>query len=300
MKKKPSLFAYRCQYLAARIFACLLCLLPLSLAVMVGKTIALLVHALDRRHRQVCIDAMQKCLQLDAEAAAALTRKTYLHFGIFLAEFPRLPRFNRDNLDQYVDWGGHDKTYEKLLADGKGVIFLSGHLGNWEASGSAMGVRGYTVGAVARPLDNPLIDNWVRSIREAQGQEIWDKFGALRAATRTLKEGKGFGILMDQDGGRNGIFTTFFGRECSTWPTVADLAMRSGAAIIAMAMHRQSPMRFVLEVGEPFYAEGNPEDKEAERRRLTQRCNDELEKLIRKQPEQWLWLHRRWKTQAKK
>lgn len=298
MKKKKSKFQIWAEYIAARIFAGTVKILPLSIAVIIGKAIGLLFFKIDRRHREQCLNAITKALGVNEDEALKITKEMYIHLGIMLIEFPRIPELKGKKLDENVDFSGQEEYLKKILAEGKGIIFVTGHIGNWEACGNAFAVKGVSSGAIARPLDNPLIDNWVKNIREANGQEIWDKFGAMRNALRALKNGKAFGTLMDIDGGQDGVFNEFFGMRCSTVPTAADLAIKTGAPLMVAIFHRISPMHFKLELGETFRYDQS-KDKESERLRLLQKCNDELEIVIKKRPEQWLWLHRRWKTQPK-
>jgi len=296
MKKKKSKQTIWAEYIAARMMAGFFKYLPLPVAALVGKYIGVLFFRIDKRHRVQCSQSMQKALGISEEESLALARDMYIHLGIMLAEFPRTPSLKGKMLEDNVDFGDSEKYIRSLLAEGKGLIFITGHIGNWEMCGSIFGQKGLSDGAIARPLDNPLIDEWVNSIRQANGQTIWDKFGAMRNALRALKKGGSFGTLMDIDAGQDGVFNEFFGMRCSTVPTAVDLAVKTGAPIMLGAFHRTSPMHFKLETGEPFRCD--PErDKKSERLRLLQKCNDELERVIRKRPEQWLWLHRRWKTQ---
>jgi len=287
------------EYLAARALAGLLALIPLSAAVALGRGLGALFFHVDRRHRNRCIAQIRAALDVGEPEARRIARAMYRHLGTMLAEVPRLGKLTARDVDALVDWGEGPARIRELLAQGKGLILFTGHVGNWEVCGAAFALKGFAKGAVARPLDNPLIDRWLRGLRQASGQEIWDKFGAMRRALRALREGHGFGILVDQDGGQDGVFARFFGRTASTMPAAADLAMRTRAPLMAACFQRLGPMRFRLEVSDPFRADPAAADPAAERLRLVQRINDELERIIRKAPEQWLWLHRRWKTQPK-
>ena len=220
----------------------------------------------------------------------------YRHLGTMIAEFVRLPDLTRASAEAAVDWQGALQRIEGLLGEGKGLIFATGHIGNWEASGAIFQLMGISAGAIARPLDNPLLDTYINGIRQATGQEIWDKFGAMRSVLRVLRKGEPFGILVDQDAGKRGVFAPFFGIEASTIPTVADLAIRTGAPILVAGMHRAAePMRYRLTVCDPLRVDP-ANDATAERERLLREMNAQLETVIRRHPEQWLWLHRRWKT----
>jgi Kdo2-lipid IVA lauroyltransferase/acyltransferase len=198
-----------------------------------------------------------------------------------------------------VDWGGQERTFRELLAEGRGVLFATGHLGNWEMSGAVMRLRGFCQATLARPLDNALLDRYVNAVRSRSGLKVIAKFGAIRGVVRRLRAGQGVGMLMDQDGGRQGVFAPFFGVDASTLPTAADLAIRTGSPIVVAAMHRtDQPLRFVCRM-EPTLRPDPKADAREERMRLVGEMNRQLENLIRAAPAQWLWMHRRWKTRPK-
>lgn len=237
--------------------------------------------------------------EVPPEEIARRARAVYRHFGAMLAECVRLPDVTPDTVDSYVDWGGQDATLAALLAEGKGILYATGHIGNWEAGGFFMHLKGLSAGAVARPLDNPRLDRYVKSIRQARGQAIWDKRGVVRTVVRALRNGGAVGMLVDQDGGRAGEFVPFFGRPASTLTTPVDLALRTGTPIVVAGMHRADrPMRFRFRMREPLRPDPDA-DRSEERARLLRAVNDGLEALIREEPAQWLWLHRRWKTRPK-
>jgi KDO2-lipid IV(A) lauroyltransferase len=223
----------------------------------------------------------------------------YRHFGTILADFVRIPSITAESLPRYVDWRGGDARVRELLAEGRGVILATGHVGNWEMAGAAFALAGLSEGAVARPLDNPLLDRYVNAVRARSGQRIFAKFGALRSVLGVLRSGRGFGILVDQDAGQRGVFVPFFGQPASTIPTAADVALRTGAPIVVVSLQRAGqPMRFVANVSEPIRADVDA-DPGSERLRLLAAVNAELESQIRRAPAQWLWLHRRWKTRPR-
>jgi len=260
-----------------------------------------MLYRLDVRHRRRVEEQMQTALgnERSAEEIRALARGVYSHFGTMLAEFVRLPQINAAWVEEHVNWNGYDRLFRDLLAEGRGIIYATGHLGNWEAGGAIMAVAGLCSTAVARPLDNPLLEHYVNAIREACGQTILRKFGVIRSVVRALRRGQAIGLLVDQDAGRQGVFVPFFGKSASTIPTPADIAMRTGAPIIVAAMHRaEQPMKFIVRGQPPLWPSGE-RDRQAERLRLLTAINEHLASLIRQAPEQWLWLHRRWKTRPK-
>ncbi len=287
------------QTLAARGLFRVFAGLPLPLAGALGRSIAAVFHRCDQRHGRRVAEQMRLALgpELPAARIQELTRRMYAHFGLMLAEFSRLPALTPERIDQIVNWGDDLAALQELTRR-TGVIFATGHIGNWEFTGFASQIKGLSVGAVARPLDNPRLDEFVRGIRQCRGQEIWDKFGAMRQTLRVLKAGQSFGILVDQDAGQRGLFVPFFGLPASTIPTPADLALHTGAPIVCAVYQRTAdgrPLHFDFRHRPPIYPDPSA-PREAERLRLLTLVNKQLADLIRQAPEQWLWLHRRWKT----
>jgi KDO2-lipid IV(A) lauroyltransferase len=181
------------------------------------------------------------------------------------------------------------------------VIFITGHVGLWEMCGLGSTAQGFPLWSIARPLDNPGINEIVDRIRERFGQRILAKRGALRAALRALKEGVSVGMLLDQDAGRHGVFVPLFGRPASTLPTAAEIALRSGARLVCAAAWRDEAAGVHrLRIGriiDPGKWQGPRDERyRAEVERLTAEYTLEIENAVREHPEQWLWLHRRWKT----
>jgi len=301
-RDQPIRITHCLEYAAVRLAAFLFRALPLPAAVGLGRGLGAAFHRLDGRHRERVVSQVLTAFQgefTDADARR-VAREMYRHLGTMLVEFIRVPMLAREALPLMVDWGGHDRTIAAIVDRGKGAIFATGHIGNWEMSGGVFHQMGFMDGAIARPLDNPLLDAYVYRIRRSHGQQIWEKFGALRPVLRALREGRGIGILVDQDAGQRGVFVPFFGRPASTMPTPADLALHTGAPLVPCAFQRlDRPLHYRFTMREPLYAD--PEsDPAAERLRLLEGMNQGLEGIIREAPAQWLWLHRRWKTQPRR
>jgi KDO2-lipid IV(A) lauroyltransferase len=179
------------------------------------------------------------------------------------------------------------------------VLLVTGHLGNWEMTGYMMGASGHRTYAVARVLDNPYLERFLLRFRQATGQTLIakkDDFGRLQAV---LAGGGKVGVLADQDAGPRGVFVEFFGRPASAHKGLALLALEYDAAILVAATVRVAePMRYELvceDVIRPQDYTGRPDAVKA----ITQRYHAALERLIRRHPEQYFWLHRRWKTPPK-
>jgi len=189
----------------------------------------------------------------------------------------------------------------KVMDSGSGVIFASGHIGNWELTGTSVGFLGLGQGmvSVARPLNNPLVDRFAVRGRERMGQKIVPKKGALRELSRALKDGRFLGVLVDQNVRKHGVFVEFFGLPASTTGAPAALAIRYRAPIVPARQRRVGP-GFVhelhVEAPLPFPGTGS---REQDVWSLTQALTARIEEWVRAEPGQWLWAHRRWKTQPK-
>jgi KDO2-lipid IV(A) lauroyltransferase len=176
------------------------------------------------------------------------------------------------------------------------VLFLTAHLGNWELSSAAHALHGNPMFVMARPLDNPLLDRLIRRRRALHGNRVIAKQDGARDVIRALRANEAVGVLADQNAaGEDGVFVDFFGVKASATRGVAQLALRTGAAIIpGFALWNESAGRYVLK----FYAPVEPvqgPDREQNVLETTQRCQAAIEQAIREHPEQWLWMHRRWK-----
>ncbi len=193
---------------------------------------------------------------------------------------------------------GHEKVLDRLLKGGP-LIMLTGHFGNWEMAGYLFGVFGFPPNSVARALDNPYLDRYLKSFRERTGQKMIAKKGGYDEMLEVLRTGGVLSFLADQDAGERGMFVDFFGRPASTHKAIALMAIEHHAPVVVGYARRIGP-GFRYEVGctelfEPEEWTGTADDA----RLLTQRYTSALEAIIRKDPEQYLWLHRRWKHQPK-
>jgi len=289
------------EYIAARLFALGMRILPLRCASALGAVIGRLAFALDRRHAERAVRQIAASFpgKSDAECRA-LAKAAFTHLGRCLAEFPHLPRMNASNVPRFIEMRGLDALRD-LLARGHGAIFITGHIGFWELTGAALAASGIPLTVIARPIDNPRVDAFVRRVRTSGGQVVVDKLGAMRGSLRALKDGGAVGILMDQDAGKGGLFVDFLGRPASTIDAPARLAMRTGAAVVSVTSYREPATgRRVLRVGDEVEIAGADDfggDEEAAVVENTRRMSAALAEAVSERPEQWLWVHRRWKTQ---
>jgi KDO2-lipid IV(A) lauroyltransferase len=205
------------------------------------------------------------------------------------AEFSRLPWLSRRGYEGYVEIRG-----EEHLDFSQGVLFFGGHLGNWEMMASVIAARGHRVAEIVRPLDDPWLNHAVDSTRRRAGILTIPKDNAAREALRLLNEGWLVGVLIDQSPRATAVPADFFGQPCWTTIAVALIASRAKIPAHLVSMFREPGGCYVLE----FHPRVEMDRTGHLRQDLlvnTQRCQQAFEQLVRQHPEQWLWLHRRWK-----
>jgi KDO2-lipid IV(A) lauroyltransferase len=210
--------------------------------------------------------------------------------GRVLLAFAKFPSINRASVDRWIRYEGYEH-FENALKRGKGVLFATGHLGTWELSAYAHAILSAPMGVVVRPLDNPYLDAFVERRRGLSGNRLIGKRDFARPILHALRNNEAVGILVDQNVlPENGAFVEFFGKLACSGTTFAKIAERSGAAVIpGFAFWCERESRHILR----FYPEVPiTGDLTAD----TAAIQKAVELAIREQPDQWLWVHRRWKT----
>lgn len=225
-----------------------------------------------------------------------IARDSFRSLGRMLGEISQFPRLNPGNIGAIVNYDGLEH-YQSALAAGQGVIILTGHIGAWELSVYAHSIYGYPSSFLARRIDNPLIEELAERYRTIYGNRSIDKQHGVREVIRTLKQGGAVGILADLNALReDGIFCNFFGLPAATTTGVATLALRTGAAVVPGYLTWSEETRKHTLHFEPPVETVRTGDREADVRHNTERYTQILEEVIRRYPEQWLWIHRRWRT----
>ena len=214
-------------------------------------------------------------------------------------EFARFPRHNRGNIERVIEIEGHENFLEAQRC-GKGVLILTGHIGAWELSSFAHAVYGYPMRYMARPLDNAPLDAFVNRYRGLSGNEPINKNESARAVLKTLHSGGIVGILADQNTlPEEGAFVDFFGKQACTTTGIARLALHTGAAVVpGYAYWDENARKYKLRF-DPAVELTETGNLEQDIQENTQRFAKITENIIRQFPEQWVWVHARWKTRPK-
>jgi KDO2-lipid IV(A) lauroyltransferase len=227
------------------------------------------------------------------------TRKMVRNLGWMAAEFARFPRLTRENIEKVVILEGHENFLEGQRR-GKGVLYLTGHIGAWELSSFAHALYGYPLHYMARPLDNQRLDALVNKYRRASGNEPIFKNESARVMLRILKDGGTVGILADQNTmPEEGVFVDFFGKSACTTTGLARVALHTGAAVVpGYAYWDESIHKYRLRFESPveLIRTGDTERDVCEN---TKRFTKVIEEIICKHPDQWVWVHQRWKNRPK-
>jgi KDO2-lipid IV(A) lauroyltransferase len=286
-------------YVVVRLFVAVVQALSPASARTVARGLAWLAYRVDRRHRLVAHDNLQHAFAgrlTDAERDA-LVWAVYQHFCTLLIEIIQAPRrMHYHNWRRYLDLPQGRQIVGGLLS-GRPLLIVTGHLGNWEIAGFALGLLGFRTYAVARPLDNPYLDDFLRSFREATGQKILAKHGDFDQMTAVLASGGVMATLADQDAGPRGLFVDFFGRPASTHKAIAILALKYNVPVLVTGTTKvREPMHYQVLAEDLLLPEEYAGQADAIRA-MTQRVTSALERLVRGAPGQYFWLHRRWKHQ---
>jgi len=229
--------------------------------------------------------------ELGLEERAWLLEGCWMNLARVIAMMAQFPRIGKDNIREFIRYEGLE-NYQQAKARGRGVLVATAHLGNWEFSAFAHALLTEPMAVVARPMDNPLLDDVVTRYRTMSGNQVIGRGqNFLRPLMETLRDNGAVGILADQNvTADRGVFVEFFGRKACVDAGLVRLAHRTGAAVVpGYALWSEAEGRYVLHFEPEIEMSG---DAQAD----TQAVQARLEAAIRRAPEQWLWIHRRWKT----
>ncbi|QVL29958.1 hypothetical protein KIH39_13875 [Telmatocola sphagniphila] len=299
--KVRSLWVDWLVYLAVRVVIGVIQAVPLSISMAFAKILAQFLHFADKRHRLVALENLRYALpELSEDERKKLVRKVYRHLCLMLVEMIVFSRkLHVHNWIKYIQLKIPTDILCDLIEPKKPVLLVTAHYGNWEIAGYVLGLLGLKSYAIARTLDNPYLEVYLKKFRQKTGQTILAKKGDFDRITEILGAGGKLATLGDQDAGQKGLFVDFFNRPASTHKAVALMAMEFDTRMVIVGVPRiKEPLFFCVEVEdviEPRQYAHLPDGV----RLLTERYNKSLERLIRRHPEQYFWLHRRWKHQPR-
>lgn len=255
-----------------------------------GKFFWLLVPG--RRKRLAVANLLRTGLAKDEKEAERIAKASAVRFGPLGVSMFRFPLLTKENISEYVTIRGKEKL-DAIKAEGKGCILAATHCGNWEIEGAALALYGYPLLSVAMKQNNEEFDRFLCEYRSMPGQTVEYKTG-VRDMLRRLKEGYFVGLLCDQDPGDTGILSDFFGEKTLTATGPAHFSMLCKLPVMTALIHQTGPFRFEIIIGDPITPEEGLSKKEAIQN-ITDKINERLEAWIRRYPEEWFWLHNRWK-----
>ncbi len=284
------------RYVLIRALLLPLQLIPLRLASSLGASAGGLAFTFAGRERRKALASLSTAFPEKTEAEReALARATFRHLGSVAMELVRISAFD-PRRKEFVEWDEESRTVLKnALARGRGVVFVTGHVGNWELLARFITQEGFQVSVVGKETSDPRTTKLLEDFRLSAGMRvIWRGHeGAAKQLLRTLKSNSILGILIDQDTKVQSVWVPFFGKPAKTPRAAADLVLRTGAAPILGFCTRVGPLKYCITVREVPTPEGRDE---AAVEQLTADFTRGIEAQIRAHPEQWVWMHERWKS----
>jgi KDO2-lipid IV(A) lauroyltransferase len=270
--------------------------LPRRVSVALGERLGAVQFHLDRKRRRRTLEHLRAAYagERSEREIHRIAAACFRHFGRAGAEALLFPSLGLAEAQRYVHYQGLEHVrgaYER----GKGVLLVSGHYGNWELIAHMQGWLGLRLALVTRPLDNPWLERRLARLRSLSGNVVIHREGAIKAMLQHLRRGIGVAIVIDQDAKEAGVFVPFFGRLASTTPTPALLALRTGAAIVPVFSVPRADGSYDV-VYEPALRIEDTGDRERDVARITAELTARLEVWVRRHPQVWSWMHRRWRT----
>ncbi len=290
---------HQAEYLLARAAGAAAGLLPHAARLAIGRSLGSLVYALDARHRKITLGNVDMAFGDEKSAAEkrAIAEGAFRHFGAMLFEMLTLGRPSWAELEPRFEFEGIERL-ERARRRGKGVILIAAHFGNWELHGVAHGYRVGKLHLVAREQDNPYLNRWLEEIRTISGNEVVYKSRAISQMRKLMREGGCVAVVTDQNVHlQDAVFVDFFGRQAATTPVASWFALKTGAALVPAFCYPIASGRYRAVYEDPVDVEPYRNmDRDAAVAALTQKLASIQESHIRRAPDCWLWMHRRWRT----
>lgn len=296
-RKLKKVVKHQIVYGAVSFLVAFLRLIPRRSGIMLMKMCALVFYAASKKHRTNTIRNLTMAFgdEKSEKEIKRIARNVFLHFATAGVDAIRSPVYIKEGIDRYITTKNLH-ILEKARDDAKGYILLSGHFGNWELMGGWISQKNFRPHIVGASISNPGLNKLILDIRTGAGCIIIPRGNATREVFKVLERGDALALLIDQDTRVKGVFVDFFGMKAHTPVGPAYLAGTFDVPIIPLSMRLKKDLTYELEFFEPItYTDtGNPEKDILI---TTQECSDIYEQMIRRHPEQWVWMHRRWKKQ---
>jgi KDO2-lipid IV(A) lauroyltransferase len=293
MSDRAPTLLHRLEYDAVLRARWLVRLLPMRSVLALGTGLGRLFHAIDRGHRRLALRNLEAAFPVrPEEERKAIARDMFGHFGRLLTVLLKFSTMTPEQMLGCVEFDG-DERVTAAHAHGRGVLLFTGHFGYWEINALVHALRLAPMSVLARPLDNPLLHDLLEEVRGRTGNSVIYRKGALRRVMRALAANQAVALLIDQHIHTDAVYVDFFNRPAATTAALGALALRTGAPVIPVFALPLPGGRFrmVYEHAVEPPAGDTPDAV----REFTQRCTDVLEMYVRRYPELWLWMHRRWR-----
>jgi KDO2-lipid IV(A) lauroyltransferase len=293
MTERPTL-QHRLEYLGVRAVVALVRLLPMRAVLFAGTLLGRAFYVFDGPHRRLAIANLVASFPFRSRAECrAIAREMFSHFGTLLMVLLKFSTMSRAQMLARVEFEGEERV-RAAHQHGKGVLLFTGHFGFWEINALVHALAIQPMAVLARPLDNPLLHDLLESVRRSTGNAVIYRQGALRRVLRALAENQAVAILIDQHiQTSDAIYVDFFERPAATTSALAAIALRTGAPVVPVFALPVAGGRFRMVYEHPV--DPPRSDGPDAIREFTQRCTDVLEMYVRRYPELWLWMHRRWR-----
>ncbi len=288
---------YLAEYTGVEVLKVLANVLPLKAALFFGAILGDLSFYVIGIRKKIVFQNLKRAFETEKSDRELkdIARGTYRNFGRTLIEFLRLPYMGKDEINRSVRFINFEKAKEAASLK-RGVILVLGHFGNWEMTGAAICNLGYRLSALTAPMKNELVERIVVHHREAVGLKVIPRgSSSVKEVFKALRRGEFVGFLSDQDAGPDGVFVNFFDKCASAPPGPAAIALKRNIPLVLCFPIRQKGGRHRVIVEGPIYPSEFAGSKHGIRE-LTQKYTSVLEEYIRKYPDHWLWMHRRWKS----
>ena len=285
---------HRVEFALVRLLIAGVRVMPDGLVRRLGTLLGRAFYTFDRAHRRIAERNLEMAFPArSAQERRAIAHGAFEHFGRLLFEILKFSTFSDAQMLARVEFDG-DERVRQAYAQGKGMLLVTGHFGFWELNGMAHALHFEPIGLMARALDNPDLNQLLENIRQRTGNTVIYRQGTIRRVMRMLQARRAVAVLIDQHvQSRDAIYVDFFERPAATTPVVAALALRTGAPVVPVFALPLPGGRYRMVYEHPI--DPPAADSPDAIREFTQRCTDVLEMYVRRHPELWLWMHRRWR-----